>query len=55
MRMQRMQVSNRRFGYKFGATFLAVKEYRFPAPSNCVKCVHRWKDRQCKPDVKIVE
>jgi Holliday junction resolvase len=27
---------------------------QFPAPFNCVKAVHRWKDRQPEPDVKIV-
>jgi len=27
---------------------------QFPAPSNCVKAVHRWKDRCSKPDVRIV-
>jgi len=27
---------------------------QFPAPPNCVKTVHRWRDRQPAPDVRIV-
>jgi Holliday junction resolvase len=27
----------------------------FPAPANCRKLIHRWRDRQRLPDVRIVE
>ncbi len=27
---------------------------QFPAPANARKLVHRWKDRQSEPDVRIV-
>jgi hypothetical protein len=27
----------------------------FPAPANCRKLIHRWRDRQRLPDVRVIE